>query len=174
MALSKDQYEKSNNMTDTFSALKSVVSSDNKMKNELLSDLYSKWEGDKLIIDKWFMIQCSNMGVNAYEEFAELLHHKDFDILNPNRVYSSVRAFNRLNPHGLHRKDGLGYKLMADYILKIDKSNGQVASRVAGSLIQWKKFDENRSGLMKAQLERIVATEGLSKNVYEIVSKALN
>ena len=32
MALSKDQYEKSNNMTDTFSALKSVVSSDNKMK----------------------------------------------------------------------------------------------------------------------------------------------
>ena len=49
-------------------------------------------------------------GVNAYEEFAELLHHKDFDILNPNRVYSSVRAFNRLNPHGLHRKDGLGYK----------------------------------------------------------------
>ena len=62
---------------------------------------------------------------------------------------------------------------MADYILKIDKSNGQVASRVAGSLIQWKKFDETRRALMKKELERIVSTEGLSKNVYEIVSKAL-
>ena len=62
---------------------------------------------------------------------------------------------------------------MADYILKIDKNNGQVASRVASSLIQWRKFDPNRQKLMKAELERIVKTEGLSKNVYEIVSKAL-
>jgi aminopeptidase N len=62
---------------------------------------------------------------------------------------------------------------MADYILKIDKNNGQVAARVASSLIQWRKFDENRQKLMKSQLERIVETQGLSKNVYEIVSKSL-
>ena len=62
---------------------------------------------------------------------------------------------------------------MADYILKIDKNNGQVAARVASSLIQWKKFDSKRQNLMKQQLERIVKTEDLSKNVFEIVSKSL-
>ena len=171
--LCKEQYEKSNNMTDTFSALKAVVPSKETVKKELLEDLYSKWEGNKLITDKWFAVQCSSMHEDSFEEVSALLQHKDFDILNPNRVYSSVRAFNRLNPYGLHRKDGKGYKLMADYIIKIDKSNGQVASRVASSLIQWKKFDETRSKLMKEQLERILKEEKLTKNVYEIVSKAL-
>jgi aminopeptidase N len=44
---------------------------------------------------------------------------------------------------------------------------------MAGGFTRWKKYDETRQGLMKAQLERIVKTEGLSENVYEIVSKSL-
>jgi aminopeptidase N len=34
-------------------------------------------------------------------------------------------------------------------------------------------YGAGRQALMKAQLERIVNTEGLSENVYEIVSKSL-
>lgn len=36
-----------------------------------------------------------------------------------------------------------------------------------------KRFDERRQALAKAQLEHIVACNGLSENVYEIASKSL-
>ena len=171
--LAKKQYDCSTNMTETLSAISAVVGQNSEIKSDLLADFYKKWRGDKLLIDKWFLVQCSTMGKSAFDDVKALLTHDDFDILNPNRVYSSVRAFSRLNPHGLHKIDGSGYELMADYILKIDKNNGQVAARVASSLIQWKKFDSKRQNLMKQQLERIVKTEDLSKNVFEIVSKSL-
>ena len=37
----------------------------------------------------------------------------------------------------------------------------------------YKQYDSNRQALMKAQLERIVAENGLSENVLEVASKSL-
>lgn len=53
--------------------------------------------------------------------------------------------------------------------------NRQVAARMAGSssFTSFRKFDERRQGLMRAQLQRILAQDGLSENVYEIVSSSL-
>jgi aminopeptidase N len=51
--------------------------------------------------------------------------------------------------------------------------NPQVAARMVGGFSRWRKFDEQRQGLMRAQLERIIATKGLSENVFEIASKSL-
>ena len=44
---------------------------------------------------------------------------------------------------------------------------------MVGGFTRWRKYDEKRQEMMKAQLERIVKTEGLSENVFEIVSKSL-
>ncbi|MHC5954148.1 aminopeptidase N C-terminal domain-containing protein [Streptococcus pyogenes] len=38
---------------------------------------------------------------------------------------------------------------------------------------RWKRFDETRATQMRAALERIVATPGLSKDVLEQASKSL-
>ena len=38
---------------------------------------------------------------------------------------------------------------------------------------RWRRYEPQLGALMKAQLERIVATEGLSKNVLEKASRAL-
>jgi aminopeptidase N len=38
---------------------------------------------------------------------------------------------------------------------------------------RWRRYDDDRSLLMRAQLQRISETEGLSKDVLEIVSKSL-
>ena len=48
-----------------------------------------------------------------------------------------------------------------------------VAARLAGSFNQYRRFDDGRQQLMRAQLERIAAKEGLSKDVGEIVGRAL-
>ena len=58
---------------------------------------------------------------------------------------------------------------------QVDKVNRQVAARMAGSssFTSFRKFDERRQGLMRAQLQRIIAQDGLSENVFEIVSSSL-
>ena len=58
---------------------------------------------------------------------------------------------------------------------QVDKVNRQVAARMTGSsaCTSFRKFDARRQGLMRAQLQRILAAEGLSENVYEIVSSSL-
>jgi aminopeptidase N len=42
-----------------------------------------------------------------------------------------------------------------------------------GGFSRWRKFDNRRQQLMKSQLERILGTAKLSKDVYEIASKTL-
>ena len=38
---------------------------------------------------------------------------------------------------------------------------------------RWRRFEEKRAALMRAELERMLATPGLSKDLYEQVSKSL-
>ena len=60
-----------------------------------------------------------------------------------------------------------------DEVIQTDKTNNQVAARLCGSFGTWKKYDAKRGGLMKACLEEIVKTEGLSKDTFEIATRSL-
>jgi len=52
--------------------------------------------------------------------------------------------------------------------------NPQVAARMTRSFDRWQRFDEKRRSFAKKHLERIRDTDKLSKDVSEIVSKALS
>jgi aminopeptidase N len=41
------------------------------------------------------------------------------------------------------------------------------------ALTQWRRYDKQRQQLMKAQLQRIMQTENISRDVYEVASKSL-
>jgi aminopeptidase N len=58
-------------------------------------------------------------------------------------------------------------------VLAVDKLNPQTAAKLVPPLGRWRRFDAGRAGLMKAELERMLATPGLSKDVFEQVSKSL-
>ena len=60
---------------------------------------------------------------------------------------------------------------LPNMILAVDKLNPQTAARLVPPLGRWRRFDEARQALMRAELERIVATPGLSKDVMEQASK---
>lgn len=49
----------------------------------------------------------------------------------------------------------------------------QVAARLVSAFTTFKQFDAGRQAQMKEALGRISKAEGLSENVYEIVSKSL-
>jgi aminopeptidase N len=85
---------------------------------------------------------------------------------------SLVGAF-AANQRAFHDVSGRGYRFLADMILAVDRLNPQTAARLVPPLGRWRRFDSGRQDLMKAELERIVATEGLSKDVFEQASKSL-
>ncbi|MFZ4109980.1 MAG: aminopeptidase N C-terminal domain-containing protein, partial [Polymorphobacter sp.] len=102
----------------------------------------------------------------------KLLAHKDFSISNPNRLRSLVGAFSA-NQRQFHVAGGAGYRLLADQLLAVDRINPQSAARQIVPLGRWRRFDAARGVLMRAQLERIVASPGVSKDVLEMASRAL-
>ena len=58
-------------------------------------------------------------------------------------------------------------------MIAIDKLNPLVASRIARGFDRWMKSDAGGQTHAKAALQRILATEGLSRDVGEVVGKAL-
>jgi len=93
---------------------------------------------------------------------------------NPNKVRSLIGTFSMANPTGFHAADGSGYRFHADQVITLNALNPQVASRMVSAFNSWTRFDEGRQKLMRQELDRIESTEGLSPDVYEIVSKALS
>jgi aminopeptidase N len=77
------------------------------------------------------------------------------------------------NPVRFHARDGAGYKFFADWVLKMDGSNPQTAARVAGAFETWRRYDEARQSLVRAELERMAATPKLSRDLTEIVTRML-
>jgi len=167
------QYNDANNMTDSLAALACLSNIDCAERQSTLDGFYDKWQADALVVNKWFSLQASSPLTNTYERVVELLQHPAFDIRNPNRARSLISAFSRNNPLHFHRADGKGYRFLADRVLQLDALNPQIASRMVGAFNRWRKFDTDRQKLMQAELQRILANPDLSKDVYEIVSKAL-
>ncbi len=95
-----------------------------------------------------------------------------FNIKNPNKVRALIGAFSS-NAVRFHEPNGEGYEFLADQVLEIDALNPQIAARLVSVFTMWKRYDEKRKILMKAELERILAAPKLSKDVHEIVSKSL-
>jgi aminopeptidase N len=101
-----------------------------------------------------------------------LLGHEAFDLRNPNKVYALIRSF-CANHARFHAADGAGYAFAADRVLELDPLNPQIAARLARAFDRWRKFDVPRQAHARAALERIRDRAGLSRDVAEVVTKAL-
>ncbi|KAL9246699.1 hypothetical protein vseg_020200 [Gypsophila vaccaria] len=170
--LALNEYKTATNMTDQFGALAAISQNPGRIRDEVLSDFYDKWQNDFLVVNKWFGLQATSDISGNVENVKKLLEHPAFDLHNPNKVYSLIGGFCR-SPINFHAKDGSGYKFLGDVVVQLDSINPQVASRMVSAFSKWKRFDETRQTLAKAQLEKILSCNGLSENVFEIASKSL-
>ncbi|KZN62910.1 aminopeptidase N [Pseudoalteromonas luteoviolacea] len=164
----------STNMTNKLGALRSAVNANHNLKSELMAHFDKQWNHDLLVMDKWFALQAANKADACIDNILSLYEHPCFDKSNPNRVRALVGTFARTNPKQFHREDGAGYKLLADLICELNQLNPQNASRIITPLLSFKRFDEKRQGLMKAQLERLSSIDNLSDDLFEKIDKALN
>jgi aminopeptidase N len=171
--LAKTQFDAQQNMTDVLAALSVLVEIDCPERNAALAAFYAKWQDDPLVIDNWFSIQARSALPGTIAAVKELTRHPAFTRGNPNRWRALIGAFANANRLRFHAASGEGYEFLADEVLAIDPSNPQLAARAVQPLGQWRRFDPVRQALMKAQLQRIHDTKGLSTNTFEMVSKSL-
>lgn len=171
-ALAFAQSESAKNMTDAVAALSVLTHRNIPQRAKAFDAFYQKWQKDKLVLDKWFSLQAGADRDDVLSSVKELMLHPAFNITNPNMVYAVIRGFAANLVH-FHRRDGQGYKFLADAVLKLDGLNAQIAGRILPPLTRLKDYDAGRAALMRAELMRILAKDGLSKNVREVAEAGI-
>jgi aminopeptidase N len=166
------QFEDADNMTDRQGAslLARVPSAPERLA--ALTRFYDRYRNNGLVLDKWFSTQAFSTRGDTVDAVEALAKHPDFTLTNPNRIRSLVGAFSA-NQRAFHNASGRGYRFLADMVIEVDRLNPQTAAKLIPPLGRWRRFDTARAALMKAELERVLAVPGLSKDVFEQVSKSL-
>jgi len=170
--LAKTQFDRADNMTDRQGALGILVSTETPERAQALDAFYDRFHDDALVLDKWFALQAAAQRSDTVDQVAKLVKHPDFVMTNPNRLRSVAGTFGG-NHWAFHSADGRGYAFLADMIIAADKLNPQIAARMVPPFGRWRRFEPKRAAMMRDALERIAATPGLSKDVYEQVTKSL-
>ena len=174
-ALAEQQYAQAGNMTDSMAALSSLINysaGKGEAAAKALAAFYERWQDDPLVVDKWFTLQATARSTDV-DTVRVLMQHPAFTLRNPNRARALVFQFCLNNARGMHRADGAGYAYWADQVIVLDGMNPEIAARLARGLDSWSRFVPRLRDPMKQALERVASHPGLSRNVLEIVSKAL-
>ncbi|WP_413043912.1 aminopeptidase N [Pseudomonas sp. YJ42] len=169
-----EQFDQADNMTERLTALAVLVNSDFAAERDKALEAFAEhFKDNPLVMDQWFSVQAGNTQPGGLERVQQLMQHPAFTLKNPNKVRALIGAFANQNLVNFHREDGAGYHFLADQVIVLNTLNPQIASRLLAPLTRWRKYDASRQGLMKAELERILASGELSSDVYEVVSKSL-
>jgi aminopeptidase N len=167
-----EQLSGASNMTDAMAALTAIANCDCPERRAALDAFYAKWSEEPLVVDKWLGVEALSRLPGTVERVRELTVHPAFTLRNPNKVYALLGSFG-VNQVQFHAADGRGYRLMLEQSLALDVVNPQVASRMVRYFERYRRFEPGRQALMRAALEQIAATPGLSKETAEVVGKAL-
>jgi aminopeptidase N len=171
--LAMSQYRQADNMTDVMAALGSLVNVDCPQREQALSDFELRWRDDPLVMDKWFAVQAVSRLPGSLERVKRLMSHPAFSMRNPNKVRSLVGVFCSANLTGFHAADGSGYRFLTDQVLTLDALNPQIAARMLRVMSRWRRYDPARQALMKAEFERVLAKQDVSRDLFEIASKSV-
>ena len=165
--------EMAQNMTHEWGILSAVNGNESDTRNRLLAQFADKFSDDALVMDKYFALVGSSRRSDTLQQVQTALQHPKFSLENPNKARSLIGSFSRNVPH-FHAEDGSGYRFIADKVIEIDRFNPQVAARLVQAFNLCNKLEPHRKNLVKQELQRIRAQEGLSKDVGEIVGKILD
>jgi aminopeptidase N len=167
------QFADADNMTDRQGALGVLANGDAPEREQAFAEFHARYRHDALVLDKWFSAQAYSTRADTAAAVEALAKHADFTLANPNRVRSLVGAF-AANQRAFHDKSGRGYRFLSEKVIEVDRLNPQTAARFVPPLGRWRRFEEGRGTMMRAELQRILETPGLSKDVFEQVSKSLD
>ncbi len=173
IARADTQYRDADNMTDRIAALATLSHHQVPERPAALDDFYRRYEGDPLIIDKWFGLQAAIPEADTLARVKGLTAHPAFSMSNPNRVRALIGNFAQANQTQFNRRDGEGYAFHADTMLALDAINPQVAARLMTAFRSWRALEPERRGKAEAALKRVAAGTSLSRDLQDIVTRTL-
>jgi aminopeptidase N len=171
--LAAQQYRDADNMTDRMAALSTLSLHDTPERPGALDDFYRRYEGDPLVIDKWFGLQATIPEPETLARVQALTAHPAFSLANPNRVRALIGSFAQANQTQFNRSDGAGYAFIADTVLELDARNPQVAARLMTAFRSWHSLEARRRAHAEAELRRVAGAPALSRDLKDIVERSL-
>lgn len=167
-------FEAADNMTDAMAALSALTVIGGEGCESALAAFYERWRNEPLVVDKWFAVQARSPAPDTLGRVLGLTVHPAFDIKTPNRMRALIQVFSQFNPARFHDPSGEGYRFLADQLLAVDKVNPNAAARLVEPLGGWRRYVPALGQLMRKELARILQTPGVSRNVVELATKALD
>lgn len=169
--LAASAFARARSMTEEIGALAALL--DVQQGAAELVTFAARWGRDANVMDKWYGLQIGHADpAEAAAVTAKLIQTPGFDWKNPNRFRSAIGAF-AANHAAFHHRSGTGYKLVADWLLKLDPLNPQTAARVSTAFETWPRYDAARRKLAHGELDRMLAAPGLSGDLREMVERML-
>ncbi|MAU51137.1 MAG: aminopeptidase N [Roseovarius sp.] len=163
------QYDSADNMTQQLAALGCLLRAGRGAR--ALDAFYRQWSHDRLVMDKWFSLQILESRPEETATIAETLtRHPDFTLRNPNRFRAVLGSLAAM-PAGFHHVSGRGYRLLAEMLRALDPLNPQAAARMSAAFETWRRHDPARQALVAGELDRLLATPGLSRDMTEMLRR---
>ncbi|MBE2277562.1 MAG: aminopeptidase N, partial [Rhodobacteraceae bacterium] len=168
-AAARDAFAGAATMTDSVAALSALL--DIGQGAAELDAFRARWQGDRNVMDKWFSLQIAFAAPDLAAGVTEALTRDPaFDWKNPNRFRAAIGALTA-NHAGFHHASGAGYRLVADWLIRLDPVNPQTAARMSTAYETWPRYDAARQALVRAELDRILAMPGLSRDLAEMAGR---
>ena len=162
-------FDAADNMTESLGALACLVEAG--AAEAALAAFKARWQHDRLVMDKWVSVQLISAAPYAAAKRAEALAAlPEFDWKNPNRFRALMGGLSG-NHAGFHHRSGAGYRFYADWLIRMDAHNPQTAARMSTVFETWQRYDPARQALAQAELARIRAVPGLSRDMGEMVDR---
>ncbi|WP_181707871.1 aminopeptidase N [Chthonobacter rhizosphaerae] len=167
------RFDLATNMTDRVAALSMLVHRNAPGAEAALGRFHDRFGSVPLVVDKWLAVQATAPDPSTLDRVRGLTRHPSFSFRNPNRTRSLIGSFANLNPTQFARPDGAGFDFVADVVLLLDGTNPQVAARIVTSFRSWRSYEARRRAKAEAALKRIAGKPTLSRDVSDIVERAL-
>jgi aminopeptidase N len=171
--LADAHYRAATNMTEATAGLAALARMRDPRRESAFAHFHDRYRNDPLVLDKWMGLQAMSPQPDTVQRVRTLMEHPVFSLKNPNRVRALVGAFAIGNPLLFHDRTGAGYRLVREVVQTLDSINPQTAARMAAAFENWRRYDSNRQRLMRAELEAIASSNGLSANLFEMATKML-
>ncbi|MFM7118700.1 MAG: aminopeptidase N [Gammaproteobacteria bacterium] len=169
----RDQYRRADNLTDRRAALEEATRNlrlPAALADELLADVFARWSNETLVVNQWFQLQAASPRLDV-TQLQALARHPAFDTRNPNKLRALYGGFAQFNHSRFHARDGSGYRFLAEAVRVLDRTNPQVAARLAVPLSRWGRLEPVRQRAMRQALAELARSEGLSRDLSEVATK---
>ncbi|UXU74593.1 MULTISPECIES: aminopeptidase N [unclassified Paracoccus (in: a-proteobacteria)] len=164
-------FDSAGNMTETQGALECLIAAGR--ADQALARFADRFRDNRLVMDKWFMVQpLRSDPAQATERARALAARDDFDWKNPNRFRALISGLTA-NHAAFHAADGAGYDFVAEWLMRLDPVNPQTTARMCSAFETWTRYDANRQQHAQAALRRLAGLPGLSRNTAEMVTRIL-